>query len=88
MTAVFPPGAVEAFQGMTGIQYWTPIESPSCGSVEERRALHTRLEKRLSVDSNLTRRVVSYQGNREAPGFRWLKYTVGRLLRRSTDNTC
>ena len=65
---------------MTGIQCWAPIESPNGGSVEERRALHTRFEKRLSVDSNLTRRVVSYQGNREVPGFRWLKYKEGFSL--------
>ena len=31
---LFPPGTVEAFQGMTGIQYWTPIESPNGGSVD------------------------------------------------------
>ena len=65
---------------MTEIQCWAPIESPNGGSVRERRALHTRLEKRLSVDSNLTRRVVSYQGNREVPGFRWLKYKEGFSL--------
>ena len=65
---------------MRGIQCRTPIESPNGGSVEERRALHTRFEKRLSVDSNLTRRVVSYQGNREVPGFRWLKYKEGFSL--------
>ena len=31
---LFPPGTVEAFQGMTGIQYWTPIEFPNGGSVD------------------------------------------------------
>ena len=65
---------------MTGIQYWTQAESPNGGSVEERRALHARFEGRLAVDSNLTRRVVSYQGNREVPGFRWLKYKEGFSL--------
>ena len=62
---------------MLGIQCWTPIESPNGGSVEERRSLHERFEKRLSVDPNLTRKVVSYQGNRDVPGFRWLKYKEG-----------
>ena len=65
---------------MPGIQCWTPIESPNGGSVEERRSLHERFEKRLSVDPNLTRKVVSYQGNRDVPGFRWLKYKEGFSL--------
>ena len=65
---------------MLGIQCWTPIESPNGGSVEERRSLHERFEKRLSVDPNLTRKVVSYQGNRDVPGFRWLKYKEGFSL--------
>ena len=65
---------------MTGIQFRTPIESPNGGSVDERRSLHKRFEKRLSVGPNLTRRIVSYQGNRDAPGFRWLKYKEGFSL--------
>ena len=65
---------------MPGIQCWTQIESPNGGSVEERRSLYERFEKRLSVDPNLTRRVVSYQGNRDVPGFRWLKYKEGFSL--------
>ena len=65
---------------MTGIRVWTPTESPNGGSVEERRSLHKRFETRLSVDPTLTRRVVSYQGNRHVPGFRWLKYKEGFSL--------
>ena len=65
---------------MTGTQYRTPIESPNGESVEERCSLHERFEERLSVDPSLTRRVVSYQGNRDAPGFRWLKYKEGFSL--------
>ena len=65
---------------MTGTQQSTPTESPNGGNVEERRSLHKRFDKRLSVDPNLTRRVVSYQGNRDAPGFRWLKYKEGFSL--------
>ena len=65
---------------MPAIQCRTPIESPNGGSVEERRSLHERFEKRLSVDPSLTRRVVSYQGNRDVPGFRWLKYKEGFSL--------
>ena len=65
---------------MTGIQFRTPIESPNGGSVDERRSLHKRFEERLSVAPNLTRRIVSHQGNRDAPGFRWLKYKEGFSL--------
>ena len=50
------------------------VESPNGGSVAERLALHRRFENRLSINSTLTRRAVSYQGNRNAPGFRWMKY--------------
>ena len=69
-----------AVQDMPVIQGWTPSESPNGGSVKERRSLHERFEKRLSVDPNLTRKVVSYQGNRDVPGFRWLKYKEGFSL--------
>ena len=69
-----------AVQDMQGIQGWTPTESPNGGSVKERRSLHERFEKRLSVDPSLTRKVVSYQGNRDVPGFRWLKYKEGFSL--------
>ena len=48
--------------------------------MKERRSLYERFEKRLSVDPNLTRKVVSYQGNRDVPGFRWLKYKEGFSL--------
>ena len=62
---------------MQEIQCWTPVKSPNGGSVEQRHSLYQRFEKRLSVDPNLTRKVVSYQGNRDVPGFRWLKYKEG-----------
>ena len=65
---------------MLGIQSWTPIESPNDGNIIERRLLHERFEDRLSVDPSLTRKVVSYQGNRDVPGFRWLKYKEGFSL--------
>ncbi len=53
------------------------IESPNGGSVDARLALHKRFEGRLSVNPSLTRKAVSYQGNRRAPGFRWMKYKEG-----------
>ena len=32
---------------------------------------------RIIVDHDLTRRLVSYQGNKHIPGFRWMKYKEG-----------
>lgn len=53
------------------------IASPNGGSADKRQALHRRFQDRLAVDPSLARKVVSYQGNRQAPGFRWLKYKEG-----------
>ena len=58
-------------------KFIAPAESPNGGSVDERRSLHERFEDRLSVNPSLTRKMVSYQGNRHAPGFRWMKYKEG-----------
>ena len=52
-------------------------ESSNGGSVQERRSLHARFEGRLSVNPQITARMVSYRGNRAAPGFRWMKYKEG-----------
>ncbi len=51
-----------------------PSDSPNGGPVSERRRLHDRFASRLQVNPELTRKLVSYQGNKAAPGFRWLKY--------------
>ena len=48
--------------------------SPNGGSVRERQALHERFSSRMSVNLELTRKAVSYQGNRGVPGLRWMKY--------------
>jgi len=48
--------------------------SPNGGSTEARDALHARFAGRLEVNPSYTRKTVSYQGNRGAPGFRWMKY--------------
>ena len=55
----------------------TPAISPNGGSVRERRALEERFRDRITVNPEFTRRTVSYQGNRSAPGFRWMKYKEG-----------
>ena len=51
-----------------------PGPSPNGGSTDARSALHERFADRLAVDPTLTRRIVSYQDNKAAPGLRWLKY--------------
>ena len=57
--------------------YLQSVVSPNDGPVRERRSLLRRFRDRMFVDPKLTRRTVSYQGNREKPGFRWMKYKEG-----------
>ena len=47
------------------------------GSVSPRHSLHERFVGRLSINSELTPKMVSYRGNYNAPGFRWMKYKEG-----------
>ena len=35
------------------------------------------LSDRIVIDARLTRKIVSYQGNRKAPGLRWMRYKEG-----------
>lgn len=51
--------------------------SPNGGPTSARAALHARFADRITVDHDLTRRLVSYQGNKHVPGFRWMKYKEG-----------
>ena len=39
--------------------------------------MHERFEDRLSINSALTPKMVSYRDNYDAPGFRWMKYKEG-----------
>ena len=48
-----------------------------CGPTKDRQALYERFETRIRVSDYLSRKVVSYQGNKKAPGLRWLKYKEG-----------
>ena len=57
--------------------YRQAVASPNGGATCERRALMARFEDRIFVDPTLTRRAVSFQGNRQLPGFRWMKYKEG-----------
>lgn len=43
----------------------------------ERKALHQRFANRLTVRDDLSRRLVSYQGNKQQPGLRWMRYKEG-----------
>ncbi len=51
--------------------------SPNGGPTAAREALHARFAERIIVDYDLSRRLVSYQGNKAVPGFRWMKYKEG-----------
>ena len=44
---------------------------------EARLALYDRFASRIYARDSLSRRLVSYQGNKQAPGLRWLKYKEG-----------
>ena len=47
------------------------------GPATAQLSLHRSFASRIQVDQYLSRRLVSYQGNRNAPGLRWLKYREG-----------
>ena len=47
---------------------------------EYRDELHHRFEDRIHTNKALTRTLVSYQGNKKEPGFRWFKYKEGFSL--------
>ncbi len=62
-----------------------PALSPNGGSTSARNELFARFASRIRIDYDLTRRLVSYQGNKSTPGFRWMKYKEGfstRLVER------
>ena len=49
----------------------------SRGPSEARQRLYQRFAPRIQIGRHLSRKLVSYQGNKNAPGFRWLKYKEG-----------
>ena len=55
----------------------TSIANPTDVPAEARRSLYDRYASRISVKESLSRKLVSYQGNKEAPGLRWMKYKEG-----------
>ncbi len=51
--------------------------------------MYDRFASRISVKASLSRELVSYQGNKEAPGLRWMKYKEGfsaRLVQSLLDH--
>lgn len=54
-----------------------PTDSPHGGPTVARQDLTKRFAGRVKIDSVFTRKTVSYQGNRKAPGLRWMKYKEG-----------
>ena len=55
------------------------LESSSApfASGEARRELYDRFASRIQANDGLSRKLVSYQGNKNVPGLRWLKYKEG-----------
>ena len=51
--------------------------SPNGGPSAERERLLGRFASRLSVRDDYSRKMVSYQGNRDVAGLRWMKYKEG-----------
>ncbi len=64
--------------------------SPNGGPTKARKQLYNRFASRIQVNENLSRRLVSYQGNKDVAGFRWMKYKEGfsaQLVKTILDNT-
>ena len=59
-----------------GVALSAPV-SPNGGRTRARAALYRRFASRVAVSPHLNRRLVSYQGNKGAVGFRWMKYKEG-----------
>ena len=77
-----------------GLTSATNQNSHTIGFTDARQSLYDRFSARISIDHSLSRKLVSYQGNKETPGLRWLKYKEGfsaelvqRLLTRTTAKT-
>ena len=54
-----------------------PVPDAPAGKGSERERLYQRFADRLEVRPDLTRRLVSYQGNKQQPGLRWMRYKEG-----------
>ena len=54
-----------------------PLLQADLQQTDSQRDLYERFATRISVDDTLSRKLVSYQGNKIVPGLRWLKYKEG-----------
>ena len=54
-----------------------PLASANDGPTIARQSLYDRFKDRIRVNEALSRKLVSYQGNKNVPGLRWLKYKEG-----------
>ena len=54
-----------------------PLLHAHSGQTASQKNLYERFATRISVDDTLSRKLVSYQGNKKVPGLRWLKYKEG-----------
>jgi len=57
------------------LQTQMPLLSPI--PVSARLDLNARFQERIVVNAALSRKLVSYQGNKHVPGLRWMKYKEG-----------
>ncbi len=53
------------------------LSSPNGGPVRARSDLNARFQERIVMNAALSRKLVSYQGNKHVPGLRWMKYKEG-----------
>ena len=68
----------------------TTATNPPDTLTQARRSLYDRFAARISVEDGLSRKLVSYQGNKQVPGLRWMKYKEGfsaKLVRSLLDQT-
>ena len=68
----------------------TTATNPPDTLTQARRSLYDRFAPRIAVEDGLSRKLVSYQGNKHIPGLRWMKYKEGfsaTLVRSLLDQT-
>ena len=68
----------------------TTTTNPPDTLTQARTSLHDRFAARITVEDGLSRKLVSYQGNKQVPGLRWMKYKEGfsaKLVRSLLDQT-
>ncbi len=64
----------ESLQNRVPVKYRLPRPKPANGSLNARETLFERFAEKLIVNPLLTRKIVSFQGSKTTPFYRWLKY--------------